>query len=295
MTVAQFIDILRNFTFDHETLAQDKWAGDGATVAFRTSNRPIIDSSYDVHLYTGSWVLQTETTDYTLNKDTGILTFVSAPASGAGSGASDGKNIRLTYKYAFLRDDEWLEIINNVIRKWRKKIWSQSEDSTTFDTVVGTSQYNLDSISTEIIHVIDIFTKQSGDTDWQKITTSYDWTYHPETNKVEVRPAFKVNNYDLRFLYLAGPAEVSTTGDTFTIDTDFHSAFEKACVAEYLKRLAIYMLKDTSALYKEMSFHPASEIMRQAREMDKDAEIELGLVKPRFPQQTMRILTEGRK
>lgn len=296
MTVAQFIDILRNATFDHEVLSQDKWAGDGATVAFRTSNRPIIDDSYDVHLYTGaSWVLQTETTNYTLNKDTGILQFTSAPASGAASGATDGKNIRLTYKYAFLRDDEWMEIINNVIRKWRRKIWVQDEDSTTFDTVKDQSQYDLDSISNKIFFVLDIYYKKSTDADWQKITQYHNWTYHPETNKVEFRPSFANSDYDLRFLYIKGISEISATTDTFPVDTDFYSAFEKACMAEYLKRLALYLLKDTSALFKEMSFHPAGEVMRQAREMDADAVRELGLVKPRFPQTSVQILTEGRK
>src|SRR4030042_1802453 len=193
MTYSAFIEDLRLAVGDIETLTQDKMDGDASTVAFRLSHRPILDDSYDVYI---SDVSKTETTDYTLNKDTGILTFVSAPASGT-------KNVKINYKYVFLRDDEYITIINKVLRRWRRKIWVESVNETTFNSVAGQDEYDLDSVSSNIIWLINAWFKTSTATEWVSIGRDRNLDYWPESNKMLVRPSFSTADYDLRLHYLA--------------------------------------------------------------------------------------------
>src|SRR3990167_3598473 len=100
MLTSAFIETLRLAIGDLGLFTQDVWAGDAATLAFRTKDRPILDSLYQVYVYVGgSWGQKIETTDYTIDKDTGMVTFVAAPAAGSASGAPSNLNVRLDYKY----------------------------------------------------------------------------------------------------------------------------------------------------------------------------------------------------
>ena len=58
---------------------QDSQAGDGSSIHFRLSSYPISANSQQVYL---AGTLQTETTHYTLDDDTGKLTFLTAPGDG---------------------------------------------------------------------------------------------------------------------------------------------------------------------------------------------------------------------
>lgn len=283
MTYQTFIDDLRLAVGDLETLTQDKWDGDAATTLFRSSHRPILDDSYEVSI---SDVLKTETTDYTLNKDTGILEFVSAPASGT-------KNVKNNYKYAFLRDDEYITIINDVLKRWRRKIWVESVNETTFNSVADADEYDLDSISTNIIWLINGWFKTSSATEWVAIGRDRNWEYWPESNKIILRPSFATADYDLRLHYLATYNLGSTVGSTFEPNAKFHSAIRKACLAEYWERFASYLLRNTESFSKEMTFHPASEIMKQALQLRKLADVELALIKPRYPESQIRNVIGG--
>ena len=296
MTVSSFITILRLAVGDIGILTQNKFSGDGSTTAFRTKNRPILDTAYQVYIYSGGvWSQQTETTHYTIDKDSGIITFITAPSSGASSGATNDKNVRIDYKYAFMRDDEYLQIIANILRMWKRKLFAVATDETTFNSVVGADEYDLDTISTAIFWVIQVEYKTANESNWHALAHSgCNWTYEPTLNKVIVKPSFQSTSHDLRFMYVTAITVPTATTETFALDEDFHPPVIKKGMAEYWKRFASYKLKDTGAISKENSYHPAVEIMRMAREMDADANVELGLVKPRYPVQAIQKLGEGK-
>lgn len=296
MTVAEFIDILRLQVGDLKLLTQDTFEGDAVTVAFRLNERPVVESSYQVYVYSsGAWNLQTETTHYTIDKDTGILTMVTAPALGSASGATNDENLRIDYKYSFLRDSDWLQIIKDVLRTWKKKLFTVATDETTHDTVVGQDEYDLDDISTSIFWVVAMEYKSSSEDDWHSVASGgCNWRYEPELNKVIVKPAFQESTYDIRYIYLSRLTVPTATNDNFTPDTDFHPAIEMLCKSFYLERLALSKLKDTTALVKELSFHPAQTIFNVAAALRKQAFEELALVKPKYPTQAIQILQQGR-
>lgn len=296
MTVAEFIDILRLAVGDLKLLTQDTFEGDAVTVAFRLNERPIVEDSYQVYVYSDSaWNLQTETTNYTIDKDTGILTMVSAPALGSASGATNDENLRIDYKYSFLRDSDWLQIIKDCLRTWKKKLFTVDTNETTHNSVVGQDEYDLDDISSSIFWVTAMEYKTSSEDDWHSVAElGRNWRYEPTLNKVIVKPAFQTANYDIRYIYLSRLTVPVATADTFSVDTDFHPAIQKYCHALYFERLAANKIKDTTALVKELSFHPAQTIFQYAKMLRQEAMEELALVKPRFPSQAIQILQEGR-
>lgn len=296
MLTSDFIETLRLQVGDLKLLTQDTFEGDGVTVAFRLNERPIVESNYQVYVYSGAaWNLQTETTNYTIDKDTGILTMVSAPALGSSSGATNDENLRIDYKYSFLRDSDWLQIIKDCLRTWKKKLFTVATNETTHNTVDGQDEYDLDDISTDIFWVIVMEYKTSSEDDWHSIAEmGRNWRYEPTLNKIIVKPAFQATTYDIRYIYLSRLTVPSATTDTFSADTDFHPAIQKYCQALYLERLAMAKIKDTTALVKELSFHPAQTIFQYAKMLRQEAMEELALVKPRYPSQAIQILQEGR-
>jgi hypothetical protein len=284
MTYSQFIDKLRIACGDLPTLTQDKWNGDASTVAFRTTFRPILNDSYDVFI---SDVQQTETTDYVLDKDTGLLDFTAggAPASGT-------KNIKMNYKYAFLRDDEWIDIINNVLSCWRRKLFTIAFDETTA-SVADKDDYDLDSISSNIIWVTGVWRKKSADIEWISASTDRNITYYDEQNILNIRPTFSTADYYLRIQYLKAYTLGTTAASTFEPADKYYSAITKACQAEYWERFATAKLKETSAVAREESYEPAVQIMNMALKLRQLAEEELSKIKPRFPETSIKNIVSG--
>lgn len=91
MTVA----VVRSLTNDKPQYDRSAATGDGATLEFKLPYAPVQDGSQSVYV---AGTLKTETTDYTIDNDLGLVTFVSAPA--------DGAAIAVTYQYTILSDDD---------------------------------------------------------------------------------------------------------------------------------------------------------------------------------------------
>ena len=105
MLVSEFITILRRSSKDLPVLTRDTFDGDGITSVFRTREAPILEDSFTVKV---GGTIQVEDTDFTIDRDTGVITFTSAPVSGS-------DNISIAYQYVNTSDTEWLEIINDIL------------------------------------------------------------------------------------------------------------------------------------------------------------------------------------
>ena len=79
--------------------------GDGTSTVFNVGRYPVIENSYSVYFDS---VGQTETSDFTLDKDSGDLQTVMAQ--------SNGVEILMNFKYANFRDAHWVEAINHGIQ-----------------------------------------------------------------------------------------------------------------------------------------------------------------------------------
>lgn len=103
------LELLRKELSDPFRYAFDRQTGDGETTVFKLSHGNVQDSTYSVYVDNQ---LKTEGTDYTLDKENGLLTFVSAPA--------DGKEVEVKYYFSAFSDTELTEFLklesDNVIR-----------------------------------------------------------------------------------------------------------------------------------------------------------------------------------
>ena len=76
MTVAT----VRALTNDKAQYDRFNASGDGVTVDFALPNSPVVDGSQKVYV---AGTLKTEVTDYTIDNDLGLVTFVTAPVNAA--------------------------------------------------------------------------------------------------------------------------------------------------------------------------------------------------------------------
>src|SRR3990167_1716373 len=104
MITSALISKLRRETGDVPKLTRMARQGDGTTNVFNTSRFPILENTYSIYKGTSA---QTETSNYTLDLDSGDLQYVTAPAS----------TVQAIFKgkYANWRDKNWVDAINNGI------------------------------------------------------------------------------------------------------------------------------------------------------------------------------------
>ncbi|GAG85037.1 unnamed protein product, partial [marine sediment metagenome] len=186
MIVAQFISKLRVELKDFPRVQRDRWDGDGSTLLFLASTVPIKDASYVVKV---GGVTKTETTHYTLDRDTGELLFTTgnAPAS-----ASD--NVEMTYRSVKIRDEDYIEIICDAIDYFKWKFWKMAIDTTTLTSVKDQYEYDCSGV-TNILYVINLWYKTAaGSTIWQAMQGLTNWKYYVEQLKLYIDPTLNVSS-----------------------------------------------------------------------------------------------------
>lgn len=97
MTIAQ----VRVLTSDLPIYDRAIATGDATTVDFQTGSYPLIDGTVKVYL---DGTLKTETSDYTLDLDVGLVTFNTAPSAAAA--------IVVTFRHAILSDTQLQTLID---------------------------------------------------------------------------------------------------------------------------------------------------------------------------------------
>jgi len=277
MTVAQFITKLRRFARDLPITAGESFDGDASTTTFRLRNYPVLEEQYSIK------ISGTTTTAYTIDRDTGVITFDSAPASGS-------DNVTVNYKYAKLSDTEWLDVFNSVIQSLRFKIWADSTDSSTFTTVANQSEYDMDSIDSNCFSIVGLWYRSSSNVDWTSISADTNVKYYREQNKIVLRPYLQVNGYAMKVRYLTNYSEYSATTETITIPTRYLKPIEYFCIAEFIDRLVAITATSTGGNVREDSFEALNNLLNWRNNMERTAEKLLSRVKPRRPSTAIKTI-----
>lgn len=87
------LETIRTYIGDLSRLEQEEAVGDDVRVSFKLSNAPVIEDSDKV--YAGS-TLQTRDEAYTIDLDSGLVTFIIAPA--------EGIKVTIVYQWTLLSD-----------------------------------------------------------------------------------------------------------------------------------------------------------------------------------------------
>ena len=283
MTVLQFINKLRLELKDFPRLQRDKFDGDASTTLFVLSTVPIKDATYVVKV---GGATQTETTDYSLDKDTGILEFVSAPASGS-------DNVVVTYKSVKIRDEDYIEIICDAIDYFKWKFWKMAIDTTTLTSVKDQYEYDCSGI-TGILYVLNAWYKDSsGSTIWQAIQSVTNWKYYVEQVKLYTDPPFTSGSLPMKLLYLKSFTKPTATSETLDIPTKWLLPFKYYIYARYYEQLIPERIHDTSAVTTQPSFSPSQVIYNIAQSFQEKADRVATKIAPKLPPMPIKQLHEG--
>ena len=283
MTILTFINKLRCELRDNGTLRKDVWDGDASTLNFPASTFPILEDSYTVKV---DGTTKTETTDYSLDKDTGLLSFVSAPVSGS-------DNVEMSYKAVKFRDNDFLEIINDAIDYFMWKFWKETLDTTTFTTVKNQYEYDLSSIS-NILYVVNAWYKTaSGSTVWQAIQGLTNWKYYPQQNKLYVNPPFSSSSLPMKIFYLAGFTKGTATSDTLDVPTRYLLPYKYYCYSRFFERLGIERMNEIGAITTHPYFMASPNVLNVAELYMKKADLAANKICPKLPPMMIAQSHEG--
>jgi len=272
MVIENWIQQMQRFVKDFPILTRETWDGDGTMLAFRTNNKPVLESSYTVKV---GGVIRTEDTHYTIDLDTGLLTFVAGEAPAAGN-----DNVSIDYKYAKIRDEDWIEIYNNIVRKIRDDLYQEAND-TSLVTVAKQYEYDLDAISKNIISILEVFYRTNDANPWTEVgQTNRNAKFLPELNELQFRPYFDTTGYEIKFHYLFGFDTVSAITDDVDIPDKWLNVFKFYGAAEYLNRIIPSKLTETAVVTKEKTYHPADTVAKLSDYFDSKGDKELKKVRP---------------
>lgn len=283
MLYSAFINKLRVELKDLLRVKRDRFDGDASTTIFILSEVAVEDSTYVVKV---GGVIKTEVTDYTIDKDTGVITFTSAPAS-------DSDNVEITYQSVKIRNEDYLEIINDGIDYFRWKFWSMTTDEITLTTVKDQYEYDCSGI-TGILYIIKAWYKtSSGSTYWQEIQGLTNWKYYTRLNKLYVDPTFSTSSLPIKLLYLKSFTKGSTITATLDIPTEWILPFKYYCYARFFERQISEKIGETTAITTMPSYTPAQVMFQIAENYYKKADEVANKIAPKLPPMSVRQISDG--
>lgn len=220
---------LRAQTGDTQKWQHNDWVGDGVSKVFLMASLtyPVMEGTYTVKV---GGVTKTETTDYTLDTLTGTLTFVTAPGSNVA--------VIIDNKATSLRDTEWLNIINDVIRDLGDDFFKDFTDTTSFTSTVAMLSLDLTGSQPKCIAVFDFSARPDGSSaDWIPVENIANWRYSRDENKIYIGTvnAFPTAGVALKIKGLKGYTLGTATSDTIDVQDRFMTLLEFGSIARFYR------------------------------------------------------------
>jgi hypothetical protein len=283
MTYLTFINKLRVELKDFGKFHRDRWDGDSATTVFAANHIPIKDGSYT---FIVGGTAKTEPTEFVIDKDIGEVTAESAPTTGS-------DKVELTYKSLAIRDEDYLDIINDAIDRWRWKFWKMDIDEDTITTVKDQYEYDLSGI-TNILYVIKLWYKSStGATAWNEVGGYTNYKYYTALEKLHVNPPFATSSLPIKILYLKSLTKGTKTSDTLDIPDSLLLPVKYYAYARYYERLISEKIHDTSAVTTQPMFAPAQLAYEISSKYYDKADSIVSKIAPRLPNMAIKTIHDG--
>ena len=283
MLYSAFISKLRVELKDFAKLQRDRWDGDASTKLFPLSSVAVKDTSYVVKI---GGVAKTEVTDFTIDKDSGLITFTTAPAAGS-------DNIECTYQSVIIRDEDYVDIINDGIDYFRWKFWEMDTDTTTLTTVKDQYEYDCSGI-TGILYVLKAWYKAStGSTVWQEIQGLTNWKYYTRLEKLYVDPTLNVSSLPMKILYLKSATKGATITATLDIADEWILPYKYYIYARFYERLISEKIHDTAAVTTQPTYAPAQLVYDIASKFYAKADDVANKIAPRLPNMMIKQVSDG--
>lgn len=254
MITSALISQCRRAFDDIPKLSQAAKNADGVSTNFNLGRQGILEGTYNVYYNTSAKV---ETTDYTLDKDSGDIKTNTLLANGI--------NLNATFKYARFRDAQWVEAINAGIDKLNARgFFRQVTDFRAFGISANVQKYAGPSACVDIYNL-----RESSNA---TISGYYqplrgNWTYMQDSNTVQLgyRPA--AANFAI-ISYLRNLQTYSATSATIDAKSDWLEMLKLAAGEYHFNFMASRIATRGQASIDEghFSFTNAFQMARQLRD-----------------------------
>ena len=289
MLYSTYISQLRSQCGDTARRVHVDWIGDAATTAFQmpADTFPVLDqaSTYVVKL---AGATQTETTNYTLDKETGLLTMVVAPGSGVA--------LTIDAYAVYLLDATWLIVINNVIKSLGDDFWKEFVDEANFTTTANMRSISLVASQPNCIAVYDFWHRTSTSEDWLTVDSFANWRYDRENNIIYIgsRETFTITGQVLKVRGLKTYTLGTATTDTLDVQDRFFTILEYGSLSRYWKYRYKSVVELVSKMTTESSRTPLQELIMLSDRFQRDYELEKVKLKPAKPPRRIPTFSEGK-
>lgn len=288
MNYLEFITPLRNQSGDTRRRVHVDWIGDGSTTIFQmpTDTFPIFDQTGAYVVKVGGSI-KTETTDFVLHKNEGTLVLNSAP--------TNGQEVTLDCSAVYLTDDDWLDIINAVIKSLGDDFWKEFVDSGNFVTTASMLSLDLSADRPNCIAVYEFQHRQNSSDEWMVVENFANWRYDRDNNVIYIgkTSAFSSSGELLRVRGLEGYSLGAATSDTLEVQGKFHTILEYGCLARYFRWRYKSVIELVSKMSSESSRTPLQELIMVSDRFDRLYEIEKAKLKPQKPSRVIPRSLQG--
>lgn len=278
MTYAQFIDQLRAQVGDVKRSIHVFWTADGSTTVFQmpTDSYPVYDDS-TTYVVKNAGSTLTENTDYVLDKVAGTITMVSAPTL--------NNLITIDSKKAYLRDEDWINIVNAVVRSLGDDFFKEFVDVSGLSTTAGMLSLSLVSPHPECIAVNEFFYRNSSSENWRPVESITNWRYDRDNNVIYIgdQNTFSSTGTPLKVrglkTYLLGDGGA----DDIDVQSKYWTILEYGAIARYWKWRYKDVVELISKQSQESSRTPLQELIMLSDRFDRLYEMEKVKLKPSKP------------
>lgn len=285
MIYSEYISQLRTQSGDTQRRVHIDFVGDGSTTVFQmpTDSFPVLESSYVVKV---AGVSQAESSAYSLDKETGTLTMVTAPSNGAA--------LTVDCSAVYLLNTTWLNIINDVIKSLGDDFWKEFVDETLL-TTSGMLSLSLAVKQPQCIAVYDFWHRKSISENWFTVENYTNWRYDRENNIIYLgdKDAFCTANELLKIrglkTYILGTSVV----DTLDVQAKFFTILEYGALARYWRYRYKNVIELVSKFTTEPSRTPLQELIMLSERFDRLYESEKAKLKPQKPPRIIPQNKEG--
>ena len=278
MLYSALITQLRQQVGDVRRRVHVDFTGDGSTTVFilPTDTFPVFDQAGTFTLKVAT-VTQTENTDFTLDKDSGTIVFITTPPT-------NGAAITWDASAVYLTDANWLDVINQVIKSLGDDFWKEFVD-TAHTATANMLSLSLVALQANTIAVYDFQRRTATTDDWVPVEEDVNWRYDRDNNIIYIGNinAFTVTGELLRIRGLKKYTLGTATSDTVDVQEKFETIIEYGCIARYWRWRYKSVVELVSKMSQEASRTPLQELIMLSDRFDRLYEIEKGKLKPGKP------------
>lgn len=258
MIVSALISQCRREFRDTPKRTQAGKASDGVSTIFNLGKAPIVEGSYSVLYGTSAKV---ETTNYTLDKDSGDLDTITA--------VPNGIIVKANYKYANFRDANWVEAINQGIEYLNARGFFRQvvRNSSIMRLSAGVRVYNGPSACVDLYEVLKSDTNLISGTPSQ---LPGNFSYQQDANKLVI--GYKPSAASVAWIsYLRNLQTYSATSATLDCLNDWVEIVKKKAGAVYFRSLAAKIATEGAATIDEGHFS-FTNLRTMANDLETEAE-----------------------